>query len=224
MFGSIGSEGFINIIKLLFGGTVTTLEVFFLTLIMALPLGLFVALLRKSSKKWISEPIKFYILIVRGTPLLLQIIFIYFGPYYMLPEGMKVNMNRFVAAIVAFVLNYAAYFAEIYRGGIESIDKEQYEAAAVLGFTKFQTFIKIIMPQVINRILPSTSNEVITLVKDTSLVQVVGISELFRQAQNSSSKYFSTTPIFIAGLFYLVMNWIVTRVFNNIENRMNYYK
>lgn len=224
MFGSIGLDGLLNIIKLLFQGTITTLEVFFLTLIMALPLGLFVALARKSSKKWISEPIKLYILVVRGTPLLLQIIFIYFGPYYMLPEGMKINMNRFVAAIVAFVLNYAAYFAEIYRGGIESIDKEQYEAASVLGFTKFQTFTKIILPQVINRILPSTSNEVITLVKDTSLVQIVGISELFRQAQNSSSKYFSTTPIFIAGLFYLVMNWMVTKVFNNIEERMNYYK
>lgn len=224
MFVNNEPEGLFNIIKLLSQGTVTTIEVFFLTLIVALPLGLVIALGRKSSKKWISEPIKLYILIVRGTPLLLQIIFIYFGPFYMLPEGMKINMDRLVAAIIAFILNYAGYFAEIYRGGIESIDKEQYEAASVLGFTRSQTFIKIILPQVIKRMLAPTSNEVITLVKDTSLVQIVGISELFRQAQNASSRYFSTTPIFIAGIFYLILNWGVTKVFSSIEKKLSYYR
>jgi polar amino acid transport system permease protein len=213
-----------NILKGLLTGTVTTLEVFFLTLVIALPLGLLVAFGRKSSKKWISGPIKLYILIVRGTPLMLQIIFIYFGPFYMMPEGMKVNINRFAAAIIAFGLNYAAYFAEIYRGGIESIDKDQYEAASVLGFSKAQTFFRIIFPQVIKRILPAMSNEVITLVKDTALVQVIGISELFRQAQNATSRYFSTTPIFIAGAFYLIMNWAVTKIFTAVENKLNYYR
>lgn len=215
---------FFNTIKEISLGTVTTLEVFALTLIVALPLGLLVAIGRMSSKKWVSEPIKLYILIMRGTPLLLQIIFIYFGPFYMLPEGMKINMNRFAAAIIAFIFNYAAYFAEIYRGGIESIEKDQYEAATVLGFTKLQTFLRIILPQVIKRIIPPITNEVITLVKDTSLVQIIGISELFRQAQNASSRYFSTTPLLIAGVFYLLMNWVVTKVFSLIEKKLNYYR
>lgn len=213
-----------NILKGLCTGTVTTLEVFLLTLIIALPLGLMITFGRKSAKKWISIPIKLYILIVRGTPLMLQIIFIYFGPFYILPEGMRINTNRFAAAIIAFSLNYAAYFGEIYRGGIESIEKEQYEAASVLGFSKAQTFFRIILPQVIKRILPAASNEVITLVKDTALVQIIGVSELFRQAQNASSRYFSTTPIIIAGIFYLIMNWGVTTVFNCMENRLNYYR
>lgn len=219
-----GWQGLLNVIKLLGQGTVTTLEVFFLTIIFALPLGLIVALARRSSKKWLSEIIKIYILIVRGTPLLLQIIFIYFAPFYMMPEGMKINMDRFVAVIVAFVLNYAGYFAEIFRGGIESIEKEQYEASHVLGFTKAQTFMKIVLPQVIKRILPATGNEVITLVKDTSLVQILGIAELFRQAQAMQSQYFSTTPLFIAGVFYLILNWVVTKVFSGIEKKLNYYR
>lgn len=214
---------FLTIIKQISLGSITTLEVFFMTLIFSLPLGLLVALGRMSNKKWINEPVKLYILIMRGTPLLLQIIFIYFGPFYMMPEGMKINMNRFAAAIIAFVLNYAAYFAEIYRGGIESMGKDQYEAAAVLGFTKFQSFFLIILPQVIKRILPALTNEIITLVKDTSLVQIIGISELFRQAQNASSRYFSTTPLLIAGLFYLIMNGIVTKVFSIIEGKLDYY-
>lgn len=213
-----------NILKRLCTGSVTTLEVFLLTLTIALPLGLLITFGRKSAKKWISIPIKLYILIVRGTPLMLQIIFIYFGPFYILPEGMRINTNRFAAAIIAFSLNYAAYFGEIYRGGIDSIEMEQYEAASVLGFSKAQTFFRIILPQVIKRILPAASNEVITLVKDTALVQIIGISELFRQAQNASSRYFSTTPIIIAGIFYLIMNWGVTTVFSCMENRLDYYR
>lgn len=214
----------LRLVNLLFGGAVTSIRIFIFTLIISLPLGLAVALGRMSKKPWIQGPVKFYILVMRGTPLLLQIIFVYFAPSFMLPEGFRLNLDRFAAAIIAFSLNYAAYFAEIYRGGIESIPQGQYEAAAVLGFTKAQTFTRIILPQVIKRILPPISNEVITLVKDTALVQVLGISELFRVAKNESSRIFSTTPIFIAGLFYLVMNWVVTRVFNFTENKLSYYK
>mgnify|MGYP002409360649 FL=1 len=133
-------------------------------------------------------------------------------------------MPRFTAAIIAFSLNYAAYYAEIYRGGIESIPRGQYEAAAVLGFTKAQTFFRIILPQVIKRILPPISNEVITLVKDSALVQVLGISELFRVAKNESSRIFSTTPLFVAGLFYLFMNWMVTKIFETAEKKLSYYQ
>jgi polar amino acid transport system permease protein len=177
-----------------------------------------------SKKLLIRGPLKFYILVMRGTPLLLQIIFVYFAPTFMMPEGFQLNLDRFVAAVIAFSLNYAAYFAEIYRGGIESVPQGQYEAAAVLGFTKSQTFIRIILPQVIKRILPPVSNEVITLVKDTALVQVLGISEMFRVAKNESTRVFSTTPLFIAGLFYLMMNWLATKAFHLTEEKLGYYK
>jgi polar amino acid transport system permease protein len=216
--------GMVKLSRLLLSGALTSIQLFTYTLIISLPLGLAVALGRMSKKPLIRGPLKFYILVMRGTPLLLQIIFVYFAPSFMMPEGFRLNLDRFVAAIIAFSLNYAAYFAEIYRGGIESIPQGQYEAAAVLGFTKSQTFIRIILPQVIKRILPPVSNEVITLVKDTALVQVLGISELFRVAKNESSRIFSTTPIFIAGLFYLIMNWLVTKVFHLAEEKLGYYK
>jgi len=213
-----------KMLLLLLNGALTTVQVFFLTLIFSLPLGLLVALGRMSDKRWIREPVKFYILIMRGTPLILQLFFVYYAPYYMMPEGMKVNLDRFVAAIIAFSLNYAAYFAEIYRGGIESIPLGQYEAADVLGFTRAQTFFRIILPQVIKRILPPISNEVITLVKDTALVQVLGVSELLRVAKNETNRIFSTTPLFAAGLFYLVMNSGVTKVLHALEKKFNYYR
>lgn len=206
-------------IVFLLEGTLVTLQVFFLTLLFSLPLGLLVAVGRMSQKKWISLPVKQFILIMRGTPLILQLIFFYFAPFYMF----GLNLDRFTAAIIAFSLNYAAYFAEIYRGGIESISKGQYEAAKVLGFTRAQTFTRIILPQTIKRILPPISNEVITLVKDTALVQVLGISELFRVAKNESSRIFSTTPIFIAGIFYYAMNWAVTKAFDFAEKKLGYY-
>ncbi|HYH03567.1 MAG TPA: amino acid ABC transporter permease [Bacillota bacterium] len=214
----------VKLLNLLFSGALTSIQLFLYTLMLSLPLGLVIALGRRSKKAWIQGPIKLYILVMRGTPLLLQIIFVYFAPSFMLPEGFRLNLDRFVAAVIAFSLNYAAYFAEIYRGGIESIPQGQYEAAAVLGFTKSQTFIRIILPQVIKRILPPVSNEVITLVKDTALVQVLGISELFRVAKNEASRIFSTTPIFIAGLFYLTLNWLVTKVFHLTEKKLSYYK
>jgi len=217
-------SNFLRLLVLLSSGAGVALEIFFLTLLFSLPLGLFVALGRMSKKRWISAPIELYILVVRGTPLLLQLWFIYYAPYFILPEGFKINMDRFVATIVAFSLNYAAYFAEIYRGGIESISQGQYEAAAVLGFTRTQTFIRIIMPQVIKRILPAVSNEVITLVKDTALAMSLGIEELFRVAKNEAARVFSTTPIFVAGLFYLAMNWGVTMIFKMLERKLDYYK
>lgn len=201
-------------------GTAVSLEIFFLTLLFSLPLGLIVAAGRMSKRRFISIPVNIFMLIMRGTPLILQLIFIYFAPYYIL----KLSYDRFTAAIIAFSINYAAYFAEIYRGGIESISIGQYEAARVLGFTQNQTFFKIILPQVIKRILPATANEVITLVKDTALAQTIGVAELFRAAQNAASREFSTMPIFIAGVFYFIMNWAVSWGFDWFEKKLGYYR
>lgn len=201
-------------------GAFVSLQVFFLTLLFSLPLGLLVALGRISKNKWVSEPIKLFIDIMRGTPLILQLMFVYFAPFYIF----KLNLDRFVAANIAFSLNYAAYFAEIFRGGIESMSKGQYEASEVLGFTRMQTFMRIILPQVVKRILPPVSNEVITLVKDTALVHVLGVSELFRVAKNESSRVFSTNPLIVAGVFYFIMNWVVTKLFHTTEKRLNYYR
>ncbi|ULQ61217.1 amino acid ABC transporter permease [Brucepastera parasyntrophica] len=201
-------------------GSLVSMQIFFLTLLFALPLALPVAFGRMSKKRIIQVPVNIYLLIMRGTPLILQLIFVYFAPYYIF----RVSYDRFVAVIIAYVINYAAYFAEIYRGGIESIPVGQYEAAKVLGFTKSQTFFRIILPQVIKRIIPSTANEVITLVKDTALAQTIGVAELFRVAQNASARQFSTVPIFIAGVFYFVMNWIVSTVFTRAEKKLSYYR
>lgn len=200
--------------------TLVTLKVFFLTLLFSLPLGLLISFGRMSKYKIIRFPIQFYLLIMRGTPLILQLIFIYFAPYYLF----QLNYDRFVAAIVAFSLNYAAYFAEIYRAGIESIPVGQHEAAKVLGLTPLQTFFRIVLPQVIKRILPPMGNEFMTLVKDTALAQTIGVAELFRLAQNAQSRSFSTIPIIIAGLFYLVLNYIVEQFFHLMEKRLSYYR
>ena len=151
---------------------------------------------------------------------MLQLIFVYFAPAFIFGKG----MNRFLAAIVAMVINYACYFAEIYRGGIQSIPLGQYEASKVLGFTKSQTFFRIILPQVIKRIIPAMGNEVITLVKDTALVQVLGVAELFHVAQTQSGRTVSVLPLFIAGLFYFIMNWGVSKVFDKLEKKLDYYK
>ena len=200
-------------------GSVVSLEIFFLTLLFALPLALPIAFGRMSARRLVAAPVNFYILVMRGTPLILQIIFVYFAPYYLF----EASYDRFTAVIVAFVLNYAAYFAEIYRGGIQSVPKGQYEAAKVLGFTRSDTFFRIVLPQVVKRILPATANETITLVKDTALAQTIGVAELFRVAQNASARQFSTTPIFIAGAFYFVMNWVVSELFLRAEKRLAYY-
>ena len=230
-----------NLAGALLKGAGGSLEIFILTLIFSLPLALLVAFGRMSRNVVVSGIVKCYLLVMRGTPLILQLIFIYFAPKYLLMfltdnlsgvitspgfwAAVKtiLSYNRFIAVIIAFTLNYAAYFAEIYRGGIESISRGQYEAAKVLGFTGSQTFGRIILPQVIKRILPASGNEVITLVKDTALAQVIGVAELFRAAHNASAREFSTMPIFMAGLFYLVMNWVVTVVFARVEKRLSYY-
>ena len=201
-------------------GSLVSIEVFFLTLLFALPFALPIALGRMSRNRAVSALVNGYLLVMRGTPLILQLIFVYFAPYYLL----GLSYDRFVAVVIAFVINYAAYFAEIYRGGIESIPRGQYEAAKVLGFTKSQTFFKIVLPQVIKRILPSTANEVITLVKDTALAQTIGVAELFRVAQNASARQFSTMPIFIAGIFYFVLNWGVSALFDRAEKKLSYYR
>ncbi len=201
-------------------GTAVSMRIFFLTLLFSLPLGFVVAKGKMTKIKvvrWITD---FYIQIMRGTPLILQLIFVYFAPFYVFGA----SYDRFTACIVAFVINYSAYFAEIYRSGLQSIDRGQYEAAKVLGFTRAYTFFHIILPQVIKRILPALGNEVITLVKDTALAQTIGVAELFRVAQTASSREFSTVPIFIAGIFYFVMNYIVSRLFTIGERKLNYYR
>ena len=201
-------------------GTVTSLKIFFLTLIFSLPLGFVVAkgkMTKIAPIRWITD---LYIQIMRGTPLILQLIFVYFAPFYVFGA----SYDRFTACILAFVINYSAYFSEIYRSGLQSIDRGQYEAAKVLGFSKAYTFFHIILPQVINRILPALGNEVITLVKDTALAQTIGVAELFRVAQTASSREFSTVPIFIAGIFYFVMNYIVSRLFTIGERKLDYYR
>ena len=201
-------------------GTVTSLKIFFLTLIFSLPLGFVVAKGRMTRIAPIRWVVDLYIQIMRGTPLILQLIFVYFAPYYVV----GVSYDRFTAVIVAFVLNYSAYFAEIYRSGLQSIEKGQYEASKVLGFSKTHTFFYIVLPQVIKRILPSLGNEVVTLVKDTALAQTIGVSELFRVAQNAASRMFSTMPIFVAGVFYFVMNYIVSKLFDFFEKKLSYYR
>jgi polar amino acid transport system permease protein len=200
-------------------GSLVSLEIFFLTLVFAVPLALPIALGRMSGSRLVRAPLHVYILVMRGTPLILQIIFVYFAPYYLFGA----SYDRFTAVIVAFTINYAAYFAEIYRGGIQAIPKGQYEAAKVLGFSRADTFFRIVLPQVVKRILPASANEVITLVKDTALAQTIGVAELFRVAQNASARQFSTTPIFVAGAFYFVMNWAVSELFLRVERKLEYY-
>ena len=207
-----------KLIGQLLSGSVISLEVFFLTLIMSLPLGFLVALGRMSKVKVVRVLVDTYIQIMRGTPLLLQLLFFYFAPFYIF----NASLPRFASAILAFVLNYAAYFGEIYRYGLQALDVGQKEAAKVLGFSKSYTFFHIVLPQVVKSVLPSVGNEVVTLVKDTALASTIGVVELFRLAQTASSREFSTMPIFIAGVFYFIMNYLVSRVFDILESKMQY--
>lgn len=202
-------------------GMLVSIEIFLLTLLFSLPLGLLVALGRMSKNRILSGIMKFYIAIMRGTPLMLQLIVIYFSPFYLF--GFNLKGFRFPAIIIAFSINYAAYFAEIYRGGIEAIPKGQYEAADVLGYSKVQTFFRIIMPQVIKIVLPSITNETITLVKDTSLAFVLAQEEMFTIAKQIAAKEASVTPLMAAGLFYFVFNYIVAFVMERIEKKLDYY-
>ena len=213
---------FSTMLSTMSAGMWRTFLIFALTLIGSLPLGMIVALLKKSRFAVVRGIISVYISIMRGTPLMLQLVAWYFGPYFLF--GWNIGNWRFPAIIVGFVLNYAAYFAEIYRGGIESIPVGQYEAAEVLGYTKTQTFMKIILPQVIKIIMPSITNEVITLVKDTSLAFTLAYQEVFSLAKQISASQTSFMPFLIAGVFYFIANYVVERVMARIERSMDYYK
>lgn len=202
---------------------ITSAEIFALTLLFSLPLGLIVYFGKKSRFAPIKGITNLYISIMRGTPLMLQLMVVFYGPALIF--GLKVGESyRFPAVIIAFVINYAAYFAEIYRGGIESIEKGQYEAADILGFTKAQTFMKIILPQMFKRVLPSITNEAITLVKDTSLAFTISILEMFTVAKEIANKNTSMLPYIIAAVFYYIFNYFVAFIMGRIEKKLNYYK
>ncbi len=199
-----------------------TCAIFFLTLLFALPLGMIVALLRMSKNKVISSVTRFVISVLRGTPLMLQLLAVTYGPYYLF--GTNVARNKLIPVVIAFSINYAAYFAEIYRGGIESISAGQYEAAEVLGYSKFQTFMRIILPQVIKRIMPSVTNEVVTLVKDTSMAFTVSYQEMFTIGKEIANSQTSFMPFIVAGVFYYVFNAVVDYVMGRIEKKLDYYR
>ena len=203
------------------GGMLKTVLLFVLTLAGSLPLGMLVVFLKKSKFKPIAWITDIYIAIMRGTPLMLQLLVWYFGPYYLF--GMNIRGYKFPALLIGFIMNYAAYFAEIYRSGIDSMPVGQYEAAEILGYTKFQTFMRIILPQVIKRILPSVTNEVITLVKDTSLASALAYQEVFSLAKQISASETSFTPFVVAGVFYFVANYVVAYVMDRIEKSMSFY-
>ena len=211
-----------KVLEELMWGMCTSIEIFVLTLLFSIPLGLLVAAGRMSKFKPIQLLMKAYISIMRGTPLMLQLIVVFFGPYYIF--GMTLSSGfRMVAVIIAFTINYAAYFAEIFRGGIESIPKGQYEAAQVLGYSRVETFFIIILPQVIKIVLPSITNEVITLVKDTSLSFVLAIPEMFTVAKQIAAAEASISALLIAGCFYYVFNALVAIVMERFERRLDYY-
>ncbi|MCQ2516156.1 MAG: amino acid ABC transporter permease [Saccharofermentans sp.] len=221
-------ERYISTITQLAAGFKFTLIIFAFTILFSIPLGLLVAKLRMSKFKVISGITRVYISIMRGTPLMLQLLLVYFLPNMLFGIALR-DLNfggvdyRLTATVIGFSLNYAAYFAEIFRGGIQSIPKGQYEAAQILGFTNTQTFFKIVLPQVIKNVLPAVTNEVITLVKDTSLAQVLSVTEMFTAAKALSSAQVSIMPLIAAGVFYYVMNGLVEIVMNRFEKSMNYY-
>lgn len=200
-------------------GTVVTLELFFVTIIFSIPLGLVIALARISKFKVLRDGMGIYIWVLRGTPLLLQVFFVYYG----LPT-FGIIIERFPAACIAFVLNYAAYFAEIFRAGIQSIDKGQYEGAKVLGMTYRQTMWRIILPQMAKRVLPPVSNETITLVKDTALVSSISLQELMKATNNAVARDAIALPYLVAAVFYLVMTYVLTRVFQKLEEKYAVYE
>lgn len=207
----------------LLSGLLATLTIFVLTLLFALPLGLLVAAGRMCKFALVRWIIKIYISIVRGTPLMLQLLVVFFGPYYIF--GIELSPSyRFYAVIIGFSINYAAYFAEIYRSGIQAVPKGQYEACNVLGYSKSQTFFKIVFPQMIKNIIPSITNEVITLVKDTSLAFALSYTEMFTIAKQIAASKTTIMPLFVAGVFYYIFNFIVAFIMDRIEKKMNYYK
>ena len=212
-----------QILSQLSGGMVRTIGIFFLTLIFSLPLGLLVSFGRMVKNPVLKNLFKLYISVMRGTPLMLQLMVFYFGPYYLFQMNIGGNW-RFIAIILSFSLNYAAYFAEIYRSGIESMPVGQYEAAKLLGYSRSQTFFRIIFPQVVKRILPSVTNEVITLVKDTSLAFAVAYMEMFTIAKQIAASKTTFMPFVVAAVFYYVFNLIVAVVMEKQEKKLDYYR
>lgn len=203
-------------------GLLVSVEIFLCTLAIALPLGFAIAFGRMSKNAVVASIFRFYVSVVRGTPLMLQIMFVYFAPYMFFGLPLS-NYPRFLATVIAFGLNYAAYFAEIYRGGIQSVDRGQSEAAMALGIPKGMTFFRIILPQVVKRVMPAVGNEVITLVKDTSLAFTIAVAEMFTIAKQLSSAQTTMTPLVAAGVFYYVFNFIVAWTIERIEKRLSYY-
>ena len=204
-------------------GLLVSLGIFTITLLFSLPLGLLVAFGRMHKNPLISGLIKIYISFMRGTPLMLQLFMVYYGPYYLF----KISLHpgyRMTAVYIGFILNYAAYFAEIYRSGIQSMDPGQYEAAEILGYSKSQCFIRIILPQVWKKILPSITNEVISLVKDTSLAFSISVMEMFTQAKALSSSQSSMFPLIMAGVLYYIFNFVVAFIMEQMEKKMAYYQ
>ena len=204
-------------------GLLVSLGIFAITLLFSLPLGLLVAFGRMHKNPLISGIIKIYISFMRGTPLMLQLFMVYYGPYYIF----KVSLHpgyRMTAVYIGFILNYAAYFAEIYRSGIQSMDRGQYEAAEILGYSKMQCFFRIILPQVWKKILPSITNEVISLVKDTSLAFSISVMEMFTQAKALSSSQSSMFPLIMAGGLYYIFNFVVAFIMEQMEKKMAYYQ
>ena len=228
----------LQILPQMLEGLKITIKLFVVTLVLSLPLGLLISLFKEAVSKrptdnfvirWIVKmPIRFiinvYLWVFRGTPLLLQLFFFYFGlTIIKLPNGEAITLSMFTAATISFVLNYAAYFAEIYRGGIEAIPVGQYEAAKVLGYSKSQTFFRIVFPQVCKHILPAVTNEIITLVKDTSLAFVLAVTEMFTMAKQIAAAQTSMVPYIAAGIFYYVFNLLVAMIMEKIEEKLNYY-
>ena len=214
------SQAFSGLMNQLLMGLGVTLPLFFYTLILSLPLGILAALLRMSKYRWISFPTRVYILVLRGTPLILQI----FSIYFLLPKLLGHSMDRMFSATLAFALNYAAYFAEIFRSGLESLPYGQREAGKMLGMSRTQVFFRILLPQMYKRCLLPVSNEVVTLVKDTALVTAIALCDMYYYAKRATSASGSLLPLFIAGAFYLVMNTAVEVTFNFLSRRQDYYK
>lgn len=214
-------EYVLGILTPMLEGTVVTLQMFFITIILALPLGLLLAVGRISRYPALRGAVGAYIWLMRGTPLMLQLLFIYFGLPFVPYLG--VRLPDFPAAVIAFVLNYAAYFAEIFRAGIQSIERGQYEGAKALGMTYLQTMRRIVLPQVVKRVLPPVSNETITLVKDTSLIYVLAMNDLLRTARTIVQRDFNTTPFVVAAVFYLVMTLALTWGFQRLEKQYAMY-
>ena len=215
--------GFMEIVRQIIGGFGTTLLIFFFTLLFSLPLGILFALARMSKFKPLNYFMQVCISLLRGTPLMLQLIVVFFMPYYVF--GIQLSTGwRVYAALIGFSINYAAYFGEIFRAGIEAVPVGQHEAAEVLGFTKTQTFFKIVFPQMVKRVVPPVTNEVITLVKDTSMAFAIAYAEMFTMAKQVAAAQSSIMPLFVAGLFYYIFNIIVAWAMGRVEKSLSYFE